>query len=63
MANYITEVHPAGADDPDETDNFPDCRVSIDDEGRLDIITEDDGIETSYAPDEWESVLVEKVIR
>ena len=63
MANYLCEVHPSGADDPDETDNFPDCRVAIEDDGTLNVIADDDTIETTYAPDEWDSVLVEKVIR
>jgi hypothetical protein len=49
------------ANDPDETDEFPGCFGSVDDDGSLTIVQfEGSGVETTYKPQEWDSYQTSK---
>lgn len=50
-----TTVYP-NPSDPEETDEFPGCFGSVDDDGSLTIVEfEGNGVETTYRPSEWAS--------
>jgi len=50
-----TSVHPnpPNSDDPDDTDEFPDCAGSVSNNGALVVADESSTIETTYHRGEW----------
>lgn len=47
--------------DPDETDEFPECHASVTDEGALWIVSAaDSSVEAEYVPGEWVSAEIIK---
>lgn len=44
------------ANDPDETDEFPECFGTVEEDGTLTIVQfEGSGVETTYTAREWDS--------